>query len=93
MAAILAAGGNMPAAELTLPADNTAVEVAAPLKYVSNRPAVGDRLFTSQAVENEIVRIKNLPANAKLAWMFGNCFPNTLDTTVRYRQTDLLNSI
>ena len=26
--------------------------------------------------------------NPKLAWMFENCFPNTLDTTVRYRKTD-----
>ena len=24
--------------------------------------------------------------NERLAWMFGNCFPNTLDTTVHYRK-------
>lgn len=26
--------------------------------------------------------------NAKLAWMFENCFPNTLDTTVRHRKSN-----
>lgn len=88
LVAALAAGGKMQAADLVFPEDNTAVAVAAPLKYESNRPAVGDRLFTSQAVENEIIRVKNLLANPKLAWMFENCFPNTLDTTVRYRKTD-----
>lgn len=88
LVAALAAGGKMQATDLVFPEDNTAVAVAAPLKYESNRPAVGDRLFTSQAVENEIIRVKNLLANPKLAWMFENCFPNTLDTTVRYRKTD-----
>ncbi len=27
-----------------------------------------------------------MPANAKLRWTFESCFPNTLDTTVRYRK-------
>ena len=26
--------------------------------------------------------------NPKLAWMFENCFPNTLDTTVHFRMLD-----
>nr|WP_320039748.1 glycoside hydrolase family 125 protein [uncultured Bacteroides sp.] len=50
-----------------------------------NRPAASERLFRSQAVENEIVRIRQLLKNVKLAWMFTNCFPNTIDTTVHYR--------
>lgn len=57
-------------------------------KYKSQRPAKKDRLFTSQAVEAEILRVKNLLTNSKLAWMFENCFPNTLETTVHYRTTD-----
>ena len=70
-----------------LPADNTKIVIN--LDYnKTNRPVAKDRLFTSKAVENEIVRVKKLLANAKLAWMFENCFPNTLDTTVRYRKTD-----
>lgn len=56
--------------------------------YKSQRPEKSQRLFTSKAVENEIERVKRLLVNPKLAWMFENCFPNTLDTTVRYRKTD-----
>lgn len=54
----------------------------------TNRPAEAERLFRSEAVEAEIARIKGVLSNAKLAWMFENCFPNTLDTTVRYRKDD-----
>ncbi|MDP4277972.1 MAG: glycoside hydrolase family 125 protein, partial [Bacteroidota bacterium] len=56
--------------------------------YVSRRPAVEQRLFVSTAVEEKIALIKQLLTNAKLAWMFENCFPNTLDTTVHYRTVD-----
>ena len=51
-----------------------------------SRPAEAERLFRSEAVEQEIARIKGVLTNAKLAWMFENCFPNTLDTTVRARK-------
>lgn len=50
--------------------------------YVSNRPPVGVRRFVSAAVEREIARVTALIADPQLAWLFGNCFPNTLDTTV-----------
>ncbi|MDR1881430.1 MAG: glycoside hydrolase family 125 protein [Prevotella sp.] len=71
---------------LALAQDNTLVKT--PVNYRSNRPEKQERLFISKAVENEIARVKKLLTNAKLAWMFENCFPNTLDTTVRYRKTD-----
>ena len=51
-----------------------------------NRPAKAERLFHSKAVEKEIVRVQKVLKNAKLAWMFTNCFPNTLDTTVHFRR-------
>ncbi len=51
----------------------------------SNRPSTDKRHFTSTAVEQEIRRIQSVLTNSKLAWMFENCFPNTLDTTVYYR--------
>ena len=57
-------------------------------EYVCQRPAEGERLFTSEAVEAEIERITKLLTNKRLAWMFSNCFPNTLDTTVHYRTKD-----
>lgn len=53
-------------------------------KFVSNRPEVGARHFTSAAVEQTITRVKAKIKDPKLAWMFENCFPNTLDTTVNF---------
>ncbi len=51
------------------------------------RPPVQERLFRSDAVEKQIeaLRDKLTAINPKLFWMFQNCFPNTLDTTVHYR--------
>ena len=57
-------------------------------KYICQRPAEAERLFTSQAVEDEIVKVGKMLTNKRLAWMFANCFPNTLDTTVHYRKRD-----
>lgn len=72
--------------DVVLKKDNTTVVNA--ISYKSNRPAEKERLFRSEAVENEIIRIRKTLKNAKLRWMFENCYPNTLDTTVRYRKTD-----
>ena len=52
--------------------------------YESKRPPVEDRLFTSNAVELKIQEVASQLTNPKLAWMFVNCFPNTLDTTVHF---------
>lgn len=66
-----------------------AAAVTADSKYDTNRrPAPADRLFVSKAVENEIARVKSLLTNRQLAWMFENCFPNTIDTTVHFRMLD-----
>lgn len=54
-------------------------------KVADNRPLPADRLFTSPVIENIIVEYQDLLTNPKLALMFTNCFPNTLDTTVHYR--------
>ncbi len=56
--------------------------------FVSNRPLVAERTFTSKAVEDLIVKVKANIANKELAWMFENCYPNTLDTTVDYELID-----
>ena len=54
--------------------------------FESRRPPLADRKFTSANVEAAIMRIKkDLPAT-KIAWLFENCFPNTLDTTVDHTQ-------
>lgn len=57
-----------------------------PEEYICQRPAIENRLFVSQAVENEIDSICALLKNPRLKWMFANCFPNTLDTTVHLRE-------
>lgn len=57
-------------------------------EFVSKRPAVGDRHFTSEAVEKTIARVKAKIKDPKMAWMFENCFPNTLDTTVNFSMKD-----
>ncbi len=42
------------------------------------------RKFKSAAVERAVERVRSSIGNQELAWMFGNCFPNTLDTTVDF---------
>jgi len=57
-------------------------------EFTSMRPPVGERTFSSDAIERTIQRVKSMIANKELAWMFENCFPNTLDTTVDYEIID-----
>ena len=52
--------------------------------YESKRPDESKRLFKSEAVEAKIVEVQKHLGDTKLSWLFGNCFPNTLDTTVHY---------
>lgn len=42
------------------------------------------RKFKSPAVEKLIAEIKKNTGNKEIAWLFENCFPNTLDTTVDF---------
>ncbi|MBQ8050183.1 MAG: glycoside hydrolase family 125 protein [Bacteroidaceae bacterium] len=55
---------------------------------VNNRPAPEARLFRSEAVERQIREVAKQLTNLRLAWMFVNCYPNTLDTTVHYTEAD-----
>lgn len=82
--------GKTPAPEnpVVAVADNTRLPARVSKYAVTNRPAPSERLFTSEAVEAEIARVKAQLTNARLAWMFENCFPNTLDTTVRWTRPD-----
>ncbi|CAN5655740.1 glycoside hydrolase family 125 protein [soil metagenome] len=56
--------------------------------FESNRPPLAQRKFTSDAVEAAIQRIKKDIPNQELGWLFENCFPNTLDTTVDFEMID-----
>ncbi|MBL3657613.1 glycoside hydrolase family 125 protein [Fulvivirga sediminis] len=48
------------------------------------RVAEDKRNFKSKAIEKAIKKFKKGVKNEELAWLFNNCFPNTLDTTVTY---------
>lgn len=48
------------------------------------RTPVSERKFTSKAVEESIQTVAKSIGNKELAWLFNNCFPNTLDTTVDF---------
>lgn len=50
--------------------------------FETRRPPVDQRKFTSPAVEAKIAEVKASIKDKELAWMFENCYPNTLDTTV-----------
>ena len=52
--------------------------------YTSQRPAKENRLFSSEVIENKIVEVQSQLKNPYLRWMFGNCYSNTLDTTVHF---------
>ena len=49
----------------------------------TGRPPEGQRAFVSAAVEDAIVDVKRKIRNPHLVALFENCYPNTLDTTVR----------
>src|SRR5659263_38561 len=57
-------------------------------KWNSNRPGPKLRKFQSKAVEETIKEVKSFLGDTELAWLFENCFPNTLDTTVSYGVKD-----
>lgn len=51
-------------------------------ELISKRPPVANRRFISEAVERQILDVKSRIKDEELAWLFENCYPNTLDTTV-----------
>lgn len=53
--------------------------------YPVVRVPASQRKFTSKAVEAAIKEFKAKVKNPELGWLFENCFPNTLDTTVTYK--------
>lgn len=63
--------------------------IAVSTRYVSKRPVEADRLFRSEVLEKYIKDVKKkLKDTPYLAWMFENCYPNTLDTTVHYMEDE-----
>eukprot|EP01133_Synstelium_polycarpum_P003165 gene3165-3618_t len=59
---------------------------AAPADFPIVRVAAGKRHFQSKSVDAAIQTFKAKVKNPELCWLFENCFPNTLDTTVYYKE-------
>ncbi len=79
----LAAVAINPSKAASLTSETASNRVLKHTNYRSKRPGIKDRNFVSEAVESTISRVKSKISDDKLAWMFENCFPNTLDTTVK----------
>jgi len=62
--------------------------MAAPAGFSVVLIAPEKRKFNRAAVEATIAEVKQKIGNKELAWMFENCFPNTLDTTVEFEVID-----
>lgn len=57
-------------------------------QFPTVRVPAGKRNFSSASVEKAITEFKAKIKNPELAWLFENCFPNTLDTTVFHTTKD-----
>ena len=67
---------------------NNFVYAASFADFKTVRVPVEKRNFVSTAVEKTIAEFTSKVKNKELAWLFNNCFPNTLDTTVTYSLKD-----
>lgn len=56
------------------------------LEITNQRPAPNQRRFPSNKVDTLIETVKGSIADPELAALFSNCLPNTLDTTIEYRE-------
>jgi len=56
--------------------------------FESRRPPLAERHFKTESVEGVIDMVKTWTPNKELGWLFENCFPNTLDTTVDFEMTE-----
>lgn len=57
---------------------------AAPFDFPTVRTPKSERKFSSVVIENIISNMKKKLRDPELGWLFENCFPNTLDTTVDF---------
>jgi uncharacterized protein len=74
--------GSLLSASLLL--DKTNLFATTTADFESKRPPLAQRKFTSAHVQAAIEEIKKALPNKEIAWLFENCFPNTLDTTVDF---------
>lgn len=88
--ALLLAAGAASLATAARAQDAGAPQAVNPLAH--GRPGPAERRFTSPAVEQAIAEVRAAlgsdGARGRLGELFGNCFPNTLDTTVELGEVD-----
>jgi uncharacterized protein len=70
------------AAASLLPTSLYAMPDVSNVFVASKRPPIADRKFCSRAVESYIIAVQRKIQDPVLGMLFGDCFPNTLDTTV-----------
>jgi uncharacterized protein len=51
---------------------------------MNKRPTLENRKFTSDSVEKKIAEVSEFIEDKKLAGLFENCFPNSLDTAINF---------
>jgi uncharacterized protein len=81
-------GTSAPEAPQALGPTSRSTSTARRQRKLTGRPPPDQRRFTSQAVERTIERVKQEVTDPKIARLFENCFPNTLDTTVDFAEVD-----
>ena len=59
----------------------------APASFPVVRVPYDQRKFHSKAIDAAIAEFRGKVKNQELGWLFENCFPNTLDTTVDFEMT------
>jgi meiotically up-regulated gene 157 (Mug157) protein len=64
------------------------VSFAAAPDFPVVRVAASERHFRSKAVDAAIKTFQSKVKNPELNWLFENCFPNTLDTTVYHKEVE-----
>jgi meiotically up-regulated gene 157 (Mug157) protein len=80
--------GTIAMSGLTMVPPNSLFGMFQAKEWTTNRPSLAERNFTSKMVDRTILETKKKIKDPKLAWLFENCFPNTLDTTVEYAEKD-----
>lgn len=65
---------------------NPTFSLTAQPEFPTVRVPAAKRNFSSKAIEAAIVEFRKNVKNPELGWLFENCFPNTLDTTVFHTQ-------
>jgi uncharacterized protein len=63
---------------------STGLAATAPSSFTSKRPSLQDRKFRSTAVEAYLTKVSSKIGDLEIAWLFQNCYPNTLDTTIEF---------